>query len=293
MSENQPLVLHGEFVKHPKYGRQFEVTSIELDRQMDARGLANYLANNPDIKGIGPAKAKIIAERFVSDFERSLIDEPEKIAEAAKVPLPVIESLRVHWLETSHINQAMTALSAYGLTHHQVTKLVKKLGNNAVGIIEHDPYVIVGEIDGFGFKRIDKIARQVGIDKDNLPVAKPRASCSDKERHAFAGHDSPAFLEIASEQCAERRLQELDLRNATFAGDTDVFAVEVDVIDIETHQFRNANAGAEEQLDDDPVAAGQWIREQCGERLTRPELQGCESHWLLEQPRWHLYLAGE
>jgi len=134
---------------------------------MDARGLANYLANNPDIKGIGPAKARIIAERFGSDFERSLIDEPEKVAEAAKVPLPVIESLRVHWLETSHINQAMTALAAYGLTHHQVTKLVKKLGNNAVGIIEHDPYVIVGEIDGFGFKRIDKIARQVGIAKDN------------------------------------------------------------------------------------------------------------------------------
>lgn len=167
VSENQPLVLHGKFVKHPKYGRQFEVASIELDRQMDARGLANYLANNPDIKGIGPAKAKIIAERFGSNFERSLIDEPEKMAESAKVPLSVIESLRVHWLETSHVNQAMTALAAYGLTHHQVTKLVKKLGNNAVGIIEHDPYVIVGEIDGFGFKRIDKIARQVGIAKDN------------------------------------------------------------------------------------------------------------------------------
>lgn len=167
VQENQPLVLHGKFIKHPKYGFQFEVASMELDRQMDARGLANYLANNPEIKGIGPAKARIIAERFGSQFERHLVDEPEKIAEAAKVPLSIIESLRDHWLETSQVNAAMTALSAYGLTHHQVTKLVKKLGNNAVGIVERDPYVIVGEIDGFGFKRIDKIARQVGIEKDN------------------------------------------------------------------------------------------------------------------------------
>jgi len=167
VQENQPLVFHGRFIKHPRYGFQFEVLGMELDRQMDARGLANYLANNPEIKGIGPAKAKIIAEKFGSNFEQSLIGEPEKIAEVAKVPLSVIESLRNHWIETSHINQAMTALSAYGLTHHQVTKLVKKLGNNAVGIIERDPYVIVGEIDGFGFKRIDKIARQVGISKDN------------------------------------------------------------------------------------------------------------------------------
>jgi len=167
VQENQPLVLHGKFIRHPKYGFQFEVASMELDRHMDARGLANYLANNPDIKGIGPAKARIIAERFGSQFERHLVDEPEKIAETAKVTLSVIESLRDHWLETSTVNQAMTVLAAYGLTHHQVTKLVKKLGNNAVGIVERDPYVIVGEIDGFGFKRIDKIARQVGIEKDN------------------------------------------------------------------------------------------------------------------------------
>src|SRR3989304_3001769 len=43
VQEKQPLVLHGKFVRHPKYGFQFEVTSMEFDRQMDARGLANYL----------------------------------------------------------------------------------------------------------------------------------------------------------------------------------------------------------------------------------------------------------
>ncbi len=166
VQEKQPLVLHGQFIRHPKYGFQFEVTSLEFDQKLDSRGLANYLANNPDVKGIGPAKAKIIAEQFGTTFERSLIDEPEKIADVAHVPISVIDSLRDHWLETSHVNHAMTALSAYGLTHHQVTKLVKKLGNNAVAIVERDPYVIVGEIDGFGFKRIDKIARQVGISKD-------------------------------------------------------------------------------------------------------------------------------
>ncbi len=40
-------------------------------------------------------------------------------------------------------------------------------------------------------------------------------------------------------------------------------------------------------------AAARQVREQCGERLTRPELQGCEPHRLLEQPRRHLHLAGE
>ena len=140
---------------------------MAFDQRLDANGLANYLANNPDIKGIGPAKARMIADRFGDNFERVLIDTPEQIAEVAHVPLSVIHDLRDLWFETSQTNAALTALSAYGLTHHQVTTLVKKLGNNAVGIIERDPYVIVREIEGFGFKKVDKIARQVGIAKED------------------------------------------------------------------------------------------------------------------------------
>ncbi|MHB1002171.1 MAG: SF1B family DNA helicase RecD2 [Armatimonadota bacterium] len=165
--EREPIVLHGKFVKHPKYGQQFEVACMEFDQRLDAGGLANYLSNNPDIKGIGPVKAKVIADRFANDFDKVLIYNPEQIAEAAKLPLSVIEDLRNKWISTSNTNAVTTALSAYGLTHHQVTTLVKKLGNNAVGIIQRDPYVIVQEIDGFGFKKVDKIARQVGIEKDD------------------------------------------------------------------------------------------------------------------------------
>ncbi len=164
--ERQPLILYGRFVKHPKYGSQFEALSMEYDQDLDTRGLASYLANHPDIKGIGPAKARIIAERFGRDFERALAEEPEAIAQAAKVPVDTIYALRDRWTETRAVNAAMTSLSAYGLTHHQVKTLIRRLGNNAVGVLQRDPYVIVREIPGFGFKRVDKIARQVGVPKD-------------------------------------------------------------------------------------------------------------------------------
>jgi exodeoxyribonuclease V alpha subunit len=165
-SEHQPLVLSGGFIKHPKYGRQFQAVSMEFDRRPDVRGLANYLANNPEIKGIGPAKAKILAEGFGSDFESALTARAEDMARAAHLPLSVIEDLRDHWLRTRDLNSAMAVLAGYGLTHYQITKLIKKLGNNAVGAVERDPYVLIHEIDGFGFKRVDKIARQVGVAKD-------------------------------------------------------------------------------------------------------------------------------
>lgn len=163
----QQVILVGQWTTHPKYGRQFEVSSIQLDRQMDAKGLANYLANDPDIKQIGPVRARLIAEQFGANFEHTLMEHPEAIADIAKVPVSVIEALRDRWQESAHVNATMTALSAYGLTHHQATKLVQKFGAGAVGIIEEDPYILSGEIDGFGFKRVDAIARAVGIDKTN------------------------------------------------------------------------------------------------------------------------------
>lgn len=165
--EHEQVVLNGRWITHPKYGRQFEVEAMEYDLDLNAEGLANYLANHPDIKGIGPVKARLIAERFGADFDTVIVEQPEVIAEAAKVPLAVVEKLRDEWRKIKASNKAITWLAAFGLTHHQVTILIKKFGNDALGLLKADPYIIVREVRGFGFKRVDKIARKMGTAKDD------------------------------------------------------------------------------------------------------------------------------
>ena len=41
-----------------------------------------------------------------------------------------------------------------------------RFGSQVVPILERDPYVLMREIAGFGFKRVDKIARKMGTPKD-------------------------------------------------------------------------------------------------------------------------------
>jgi exodeoxyribonuclease V alpha subunit len=60
----------------------------------------------------------------------------------------------------------MTYLASFGLTHFQVTTLVEKFGNHVVPILQENPYLLVTEVPGFGFKRVDKIARQLGTPKE-------------------------------------------------------------------------------------------------------------------------------
>jgi exodeoxyribonuclease V alpha subunit len=165
--EHDPVVLRGGWEEHPKYGRQLKVESLEYDTELDGEGLANYLANHPDIKGIGPVKARRIAEQFGDDFDRVLSEEPETIAEAIHVPLWVVRSLRDEWLRTKAVNSALTWLAAFGLTHHQVKTLVERFGNNVVALLQTDPYLIAREVPGFAFKRVDKIARKMGAPKDH------------------------------------------------------------------------------------------------------------------------------
>ena len=165
--EHEQLVLRGRWEDHPKYGRQLKVESFEYDMALDVDGLANYLANHPSIKGIGPVRAPHIAERFGSDFERALCEEPEAIAAEARLPLTTVEALRDEWQRTKAVNAALTWLSGFGLTHHQVTTLVERFGNNVVALLKTDPYLIAREVPGFGFKRLDNIARKMGTAKDH------------------------------------------------------------------------------------------------------------------------------
>ncbi len=164
--EQDRVVFTGAWGRHKKYGRQFKVTGLLHDLPLDPEGLANYLANHPDVSGIGPARAKAIAQAFGADFEEVLLSDPERIARVARIPLEVIDNLADVWERTRAVNAAMTWLAAYGLTHHQVTTLVDKYANNVIAILKEDPYLIAGAISGFGFKRIDLVARKLGTPKD-------------------------------------------------------------------------------------------------------------------------------
>jgi exodeoxyribonuclease V alpha subunit len=163
---NDPVCLEGQWTHHPKYGRQFAVETLGYDLEMDADGLANFLANHPDVKGIGPAKAQLIADHFGAGFDAAIRTRPEAIAAVAKAPLESILALQRIWIANGDFNAAMTYLSRFGLTHHQVTTLVERFGSQVVPILERDPYVLMREISGFGFKRVDKIARKMGTPKD-------------------------------------------------------------------------------------------------------------------------------
>ena len=169
------VTLHGQWATSKQWGSQLQVSSFEYDLPIDRKGLANYIARHPRIKGIGPAKARVLAEKFGAEFDQALQTQTVEMARAAHVGVPVIENLRDEWLRSRSFNLANTWLASFELTHHQISTLVKKYGNSVVALFKADPYLLIREVEGYGFKRVDKIARKMGTAKDQ--AAPSRRQC--------------------------------------------------------------------------------------------------------------------
>jgi exodeoxyribonuclease V alpha subunit len=161
------VVLHGVWETHPKFGRQLKVSRFEFDQRLGPAGLAHYLANHPALKGIGPVKARRIAEAFGDEFDRIIDEEPDRVGRVAKLSRGAVETLRDEWLRTRTLNASLAWMSAFELTHYQMTALVTRFGNSVVTVLQEDPYLLVREIPGFGFKRIDLVARKLGTAKEH------------------------------------------------------------------------------------------------------------------------------
>ncbi len=203
------LTLRGRWTRHPQYGRQFDVASMEYDLPLDIDGLAHYLANHPEVKGIGPVKARALAERYGHAFDQALEHEPDAMAQAAHVPMETILALRDVWRANTLMNHASAWLASFELTHHQVSSLLKRLGNNAVALLQEDPYLLVGEVPGFGFKRVDKVALKMGVTKAH--AGRIRAGALETVREAVdTGHCWVEYQAIVEQANALLTMDDLD-----------------------------------------------------------------------------------
>lgn len=162
VSLGESVTLRGSWTDHEKYGRQFQVAERLHTDSLDAAGLAAWLAVHGAARGIGPVKAEKIAREFGENFTGILRDNPEQVAIAASVPLDVVRELREKWLDAEEENTVATRLAAWGLTAHQIKALYGKFKGSIVPLLEADPYLLLGEVDGLGFARVDELARKLG-----------------------------------------------------------------------------------------------------------------------------------
>ena len=158
------LHLQGRWINHPVHGYQFRADSYSSQLPASANAVRRYLASSL-VKGIGPVLAGRLVDCFGDDTLRVIDEQPERLAEAPGVGPRRLESIKRAWVEQQEIRGVMLFLQGHGVSAAYSTRIYKTYGQDAVKVVQENPYRLAQDVRGIGFITADKIARQMGIDE--------------------------------------------------------------------------------------------------------------------------------
>jgi exodeoxyribonuclease V alpha subunit len=195
-SEGEIVTLRGRWTFHKEFGKQFAFDSFDKSLPDDVDGIFKYLSSGA-IKGIGPVTALKIVNRFGADSFDVIEHRPEWLADISGITRKKAAAISRSFIEQSGIRGVMMFCKDYMGTG-EVSKVYKKFGAGAVGIIRDNPYVLCGGELGIPFSKADAIARSLGLDLESKNRIKSGIEYILNHQAAQGGHTCLPKNEIVS-----------------------------------------------------------------------------------------------
>ena len=157
------MTLSGSWVTHPSHGDQFKAVAALRQMPTDPAGIFLYLASGA-VKGVGPATAKLIVDRFGSQALEIMETAPEELAGlkgiSAKKALEISRELR----RQGSLRRLMEFLVARGFRSFVPLRLYQLYGEDAMEALHENPYILAGPGIGADFAQADALALSLGFD---------------------------------------------------------------------------------------------------------------------------------
>lgn len=149
---------------HPKYGLTFAATSYEIAVPDKKEEIAGFLSSGI-FKGIGPALAERIYERFGEESLKVIEETPEQLITIRGMSAMKAKELNEALKNTHYIQKMSDTLSKYGITADQCARLAKEYNTEALAKIEDNPYRLIKNLH-ISFEEADEIALKMGVKAD-------------------------------------------------------------------------------------------------------------------------------
>lgn len=171
---SMPMVNIGEQLKvigywknHPNFGEQFNVEYYERSIPSGANAILKYLSSGV-IKGIGKVTAKRLVDSFGDDTLRVMKEEPDRLYIIKGITKAKALSISNEVKNIFGIKEIMMHFAKYSISPNDAIKIFKILGNNAIDIINENPYILCSEPINMAFDTADMISASLNQASDNL-----------------------------------------------------------------------------------------------------------------------------
>jgi exodeoxyribonuclease V alpha subunit len=157
----------GDWKVHPSYGEQFAFYDCSEEVPRSEAGIKEFLASGV-IRGIGPKMAEAIVRKFGEQTLEIMEKEPERLTEVSGIgnakAKSIIEGYRAH----REFAEVSMFFAGYGISASYAMKMYKIYGAETVRAVMENPYRLITEIRGIGFRQADDAVLDTALNA-NVP----------------------------------------------------------------------------------------------------------------------------
>lgn len=166
ITEGENVTLIGEYKTNSRFGEQFVVNEVVVVPPTNEEGMIRYLSSGL-FKGIGEITATAIVRKFGKDTFDIIEYNPSRLAEVRGISAKKSEEIFLKFEQLRSMQNTIMFLTKHGVSLNLAMKIYKLYGVLSESIVRSNPYRMVGEVDGIGFRTADIIATSMGIEHDS------------------------------------------------------------------------------------------------------------------------------
>ncbi len=157
---------YGNMKSHPKYGTQYESNRFEKIMDNTYEGLIDYLSSGI-VKGIGPKTAKRIIDTLGLDALDKIANDSSVLNAVPKLNKKKITEIHNSIIDNRMMESTLVWLYGFQISPKMSMRIFQRYGLRTIDKIQENPYILIDEVEGIGFKRADEIGLKMGFSFDN------------------------------------------------------------------------------------------------------------------------------
>ena len=165
LKEDDNYIFYGEFIEHPKYGFQYQVTEFEKVKPEGRDGIIEFLSSDL-FTGVGVKQAESIVNILGENALDKILEDPSCLLLVPKLTSKKMDKIYSILTTYEESHKTIVYLNDLGFSMKDSLSIYNKYKKDTFSIIEHNIFRLVDEVEDISFIKIDELSKLLNI-KEN------------------------------------------------------------------------------------------------------------------------------
>ena len=173
VAPGESVIAGGTWMNHAVHGKQFKADASQRFLPSTAPAIYQFLAGG-SIKGVGPATASLIVERFGDQTLDVILNRGQELASIRGISAAKAQQISGSFRQQAGLRMLMEFVCSFGLRPILALRAYKYYGDKAMDALRENPYLLCSSLIGGTFREADEMALGLGMggsDKNRVGAA--------------------------------------------------------------------------------------------------------------------------